>query len=61
MPQPEIEALQKDSGDGQISAAISTCIANEVRNGVPQNQAVAMCSSMARDRTGGRPAPKGEK
>lgn len=58
MPQPEIEALSKESKDPQIKAAISACIANEVRAGTPQDQAVAMCHSLAREKTGGRPPEK---
>jgi hypothetical protein len=60
MPIPEIEALSKESGAAQVKAAISACIAQEVRTGRPQDQAVAMCSQMARDKTGGTPAaPEG--
>lgn len=57
MPIVEIERLSKDSADAQIKAAISSCIATEVRAGTPQDQAVAMCHEMARNKTGGRPAP----
>lgn len=61
MPIPEIEALQKGSGKGQVDAAISACIAREVGSGRDQEQAVAMCHEMARDKTGGTPkAPEGE-
>lgn len=60
MPHAEIERLSKDSSKGQISAAVSACIAAEVRGGREQEQAVAMCSEMARGKTGGSPpAPKG--
>lgn len=59
MPVPEIEALDKASGKGQLDAAISACISREVRGGMPQEQAVAMCHEMARGKTGGKPtAPK---
>lgn len=58
MPIPEIERLEKDSSDEAISAAISACIATEVRGGREQDQAVAMCHEQARAKTGGRPAPK---
>lgn len=59
MPQPEIEGLQKGSKKGQISAAVSACIQREMHKGTEQQQAIAMCSEMARKQTGGRPAPKG--
>ncbi len=60
MPHPEIERLSRDSSKGQISAAVSACIATEVRAGREQDQAIAMCSEMARGKTGGKPpAPKG--
>ena len=58
MPQPEIESLQQASEDPQIQAAVSACIAREVNAGTPQEQAIAMCQGMARDRTGGRPVVK---
>jgi hypothetical protein len=53
MPVPEIEALSSNSGDAQVKAAISACIAQEVRAGREQQQAIAMCYSMAKERTGG--------
>ena len=53
MPQPEIEKLDKGSGEAQRKAAISACIAREVRAGRDQDQAVAMCHQMVRDKTGG--------
>lgn len=60
MPQPEIEALAKGSKKGQVSAAVSACIQREMHKGTEQQQAIAMCSEMARKQTGGRPpAPKG--
>lgn len=52
MPLPEMEKLDKNSGDAQIQAAISACIATEVKAGKPQAQAVAMCHEMARNKTG---------
>jgi len=56
-----VDRLSKDSSDSQVKAAISDCIATEVRGGRDQQQAIAMCHSMAREKTGGRPAaPKGE-
>ena len=59
MPVPEIEALDKNSSDAQVKAAISSCIATEVNSGREQEQAVAMCHDMARDKTGGKPAAPG--
>lgn len=58
MPHPEMERLSQDSEKAQVDAAVSACIAAEVRAGREQDQAVAMCMGMARDKTGGRP-PKG--
>jgi len=52
MPIGSIERLTKDSSKAQIQAAISDCIATEVRAGRDQEQAVAMCYSQARDKTG---------
>lgn len=46
------DRLSKDSSDAQIKAAISDCVATEVNNGMPQDQAVAACYSMARKATG---------
>ena len=60
MPIPEITRLTKDSGKAQIDAAISSCIATEVRAGREQDQAAAMCHSMVREKTGKALAPKGE-
>ena len=59
MPIAEIEALNENSKDAQVKAAISACIAQEVRAGREQEQAVAMCHQMARDKTGGKPAEGG--
>ena len=61
MPVVSIKKLSKDSGDEQVSAAISDCIATEVRGGMPQEQAVAACHQMARDKTGKELKPKGGK
>lgn len=61
MPIPEIDALSKGSSPEQQKAAISACIAQEVHSGKEQEQAVATCHQMARDKTGGSPtAPKAE-
>ena len=56
MPIPEIESLTKDSGQSQVQAAISSCIATEIRNGRDPEQAKAMCHEMARKKSGGEPA-----
>lgn len=53
-----VDRLSKDSGDAQVKAAISDCIATEVNSGRPQDQAVAMCHEMARKKTGKELAPK---
>lgn len=60
MPILEIERLDRASSDEQIKAAVSSCIAQEVSAGRPQDQAVAMCYSMVRDRTGKALAPAEE-
>ena len=56
MPIMEIEKLGADSSDSQVQAAISACVAQEMRSGKPQDQALAMCHSMIREKTGGKPA-----
>ena len=50
MPVQEIERLSKSSSSGQTRAAISACIATEIRNGRKPDQAKAMCYSMAREK-----------
>ena len=52
MPIPEVDRLNKNSSDAQIKAAISSCIATEIRNGKERDQAIAMCHSMVKDKTG---------
>lgn len=59
MPHPEIEKLTKASSSSQTKAAISACIATEVRGGRDQEQAIAMCMGMARDKGAPVAAPKG--
>ena len=59
MPVIEIQRLDRASSDEQVKAAISSCIATEVNAGRPQDQAEAMCYSMARDKTGKELAPAG--
>lgn len=61
MPHPEIERLSKDSDKAQVQAAVSACIATEVRGGRDQQQAVAMCMEMARGKGAPVPQPKGGK
>ena len=58
MPIPEIEALDKSSGEAQVKAAVSACVAQEVNAGREQKQAVAICHSMARKKTGEELQPK---
>ena len=52
MPIIELERLSKDSSPEQIQAAISSCIATEVKAGREQQQAIAMCYAQAREKTG---------
>lgn len=59
MPVLSIERLTGDSQDAQVAAALSDCIATEVRGGMPQDQAIAACQSMVREKSGGRPIDKG--
>ncbi len=56
-----VDELTKDSSDEAVDEAISACIASEVRGGREQNQAVAMCHEMARDKTGKALEPKGKR
>lgn len=57
-PVPEITALDKASGDAQVQAAVSACIATEIRAGRERDQAIAICYSMARKKTGKALEPK---
>ena len=59
MPHPEIEALSKASGDAQAKAAVSACIAAEIRAGKTPEEAQGMCYGMVRDKTGKELPPKG--
>jgi hypothetical protein len=45
MPIMELQKLSQGSDDAQSKAALSACIATEVKNGHPQDQATAMCYS----------------
>lgn len=47
-----VDKLSQESSDEAIKAAISECIAAEVNRGTEQDQAVAMCYGMAREKTG---------
>ncbi|MGW8177228.1 MAG: hypothetical protein ACWGQW_00305 [bacterium] len=47
-----VDKLDKNSSDAQVKAAVSDCIATEMNNGKAQDQAIAMCHQMARDKTG---------
>ena len=54
-----VDRLEKGSDKGRVSAAISDCIATEIRAGRDPEQAKAMCYSMAREKTGGSPPEQG--
>jgi len=56
-----VDRLTKDSSDEAIDEAVSACIATEVRGGRDQKQAIAMCYSMAREKTGKGLKPKGKR
>ena len=58
MPIIEIEKLDRNSSLEQAKAAVSSCIATEIRNGREPDQASAMCHQMVRDKTGKELAPK---
>ena len=51
MPTP-VDSLEQGSSEGQIKAAVSDCIAQEMRNGKSQEQATAMCLEMAKQKAG---------
>lgn len=53
MPIPEVDKLAPRSEEAQIKAALSSCIATEIRAGRDPEQAKAMCHSMIEERTGG--------
>jgi len=59
MPIMEIERLDRRSSDAQIQAAISACIATEIRNGRAPDQAKAMCYAMVKEKTGRELTPQG--
>lgn len=47
-----VDKLTKESSDDAVDEAISKCIATEIENGRERDQAVGMCYSMARRKTG---------
>lgn len=51
------EGLTKQSSDEEYQAAVSACIAQQVQEGKPQEQAAAICYSMAKE-AAGRDYPK---
>lgn len=51
MPTP-VNRLNPESGDSQVQAAISDCIAAEIRAGKPRDQAIAMCHEQAKRSSG---------
>ena len=56
----EVDKLGQGAEQGQIKAAISDCVATEMRNGKSQEQAVAMCMAQAKDKVNGGPTPQQE-
>ena len=47
-----VDKLTKDNSADAVKAAVSECIATEIRGGRKRDQAVAMCYQMARKKTG---------
>ncbi len=52
MPVPSLKKLSPQSDDAQAKASLSECIAQEMDNGHPQDQAVAMCIAQVEKATG---------
>jgi len=52
------ESLAKDSADDVVKAAISSCISTQMGEGMKQEQAIAVCYSEARSKTGKQLKPK---
>ncbi len=52
------EKLTKDSSKDAIQSAISSCISQRMDEGDKQEQAIAICHSMARKATGKELKPK---
>ena len=46
------ESLTKESPEEATSAAVRSCISTQMGEGMPQEQAVAMCLEEARTKTG---------
>jgi cytochrome c551/c552 len=46
------ENLTTTSSDNEVKLAISSCISTQMGEGMPQEQAIAMCHQEARDKTG---------
>jgi hypothetical protein len=55
MPVPELKKLNQSSEDPQKKAALSSCIATEMKSGKSQEQATAMCIGMIDKQTGETP------
>ena len=55
------ERLTKDSSDEATKGAISSCISTQMHEGMKQEQAIAMCHSEARKKTGKALKPKGRR
>ena len=51
-PIPEIDKLAPGAEEAQIKAALSSCIAEEIRAGRDPEQAKAMCQDMVARKTG---------
>lgn len=52
MPIPEIKRLEPGSEEAQIKAALSACIAQEIRAGRDREQASAICHDLVAKQTG---------
>jgi len=57
MPLPTAK-LTKDSSKDAVRAAISACIRMAIKEGRPQDQAIAMCLEDARCNAGSRYVPR---
>lgn len=52
MPIIEVEKLASNSSIAQAKAALSSCIATEIKNGREPDQAQGMCYSMVEEKIG---------
>jgi len=52
MPNMSVSKLDKSSHMATMKAALSECIAEEMHKGREQQQAIAMCSEMIKEKTG---------